>query len=76
MNLTLESIRADIAAMMHEPPDAIGNDDNLIDLGLDSIRAMALVQRWNAAGAHIELAEFAEKPELGHLWKLITRGKP
>lgn len=76
MNLTIESMRADIAAMMHEPPDAIGDDDNLIDIGLDSIRAMALLQRWITAGAHIEFAEFAEKPELGHWWKLILRGKP
>lgn len=76
MNLTLESMRADIAAMMHEPPSAVGDDDNLIDLGLDSIRAMALLQRWIAAGAQIEFAEFAEKPELGHWWKLISHGKP
>lgn len=76
MNVTLENMRADIATMIHEPPEAIGDDDNLIDLGLDSIRAMALLQRWIAAGAHIEFAEFAEKPELGHWWKLILRGKP
>jgi aryl carrier-like protein len=76
MNLTLESMRGDIAGIMNEEPESIGDDDNLIDLGLDSIRAMALLQRWIAAGAHIEFAEFAEKPELGHWWKLILRGEP
>lgn len=73
MALTLESMRADIAAMLHEPPEAVADDDNLIELGLDSIRAMALVQRWIAAGARVEFAEFAEKPELGYWWSLVSR---
>lgn len=70
--ITLESMRAEIAAMLHEPPDAVGDDDNLIDLGLDSIRAMALVQRWIQAGAKVEFSEFAETPELRAWWKLVS----
>jgi aryl carrier-like protein len=70
--ITLESMRADIAAMLHEPPEAVADDDNLIDLGLDSVRAMALVQRWIQAGAKVEFSEFAETPELGAWWKLVS----
>lgn len=73
MALTLESMRADIAAMLNEPAEAVADDDNLIDLGLDSIRAMALVQRWIAAGARVEFDEFAEKPELGYWWELVSQ---
>lgn len=70
--ITLETMRADIAGMLHEEPEAIADDDNLIDLGLDSIRAMALVQRWIQAGARVEFSEFAEKPELAAWWELVS----
>lgn len=71
--LTLERMRADIARILHEDPAAIGDADNLMDLGLDSIRAMALAARWREAGARIEFAELAERPELGHWWTVISR---
>jgi len=71
--LSLERLRADVAAILHEDPTEILDDDNLIDLGLDSIRAMALVTRWREAGADIEFAELAERAELAHWWRLIER---
>ena len=58
-SLTLDTMRADIARILHEDPSEIGDDDSLIDLGLDSIRAMALVTRWRDAGAAIEFSELA-----------------
>ncbi|MCK9509963.1 MAG: phosphopantetheine-binding protein [Pigmentiphaga sp.] len=71
--LSLERLRADVAAILHEDPAEILDDDNLIDLGLDSIRAMALVTRWREAGADVEFAELAERAELAHWWRLIQR---
>ncbi|MHB1328539.1 MAG: phosphopantetheine-binding protein [Gemmatimonadales bacterium] len=71
--LTLEALRADVAAVLFESPDEIGDEDNLVDHGLDSIRIMALVQRWNDAGARIDFASLAERPELTHWWHLISR---
>ncbi|WP_235031364.1 phosphopantetheine-binding protein, partial [Geminicoccus flavidas] len=38
-------MRREIAALLHDDPEEIGTDDSLIDLGLDSMRAMALVRR-------------------------------
>lgn len=55
--LTLERMRQDIAAMLHEDPQDILDDDNLIDLGLDSMRVMTLATRWREAGAPIEFSE-------------------
>ena len=72
MKLTLEQMRADIAEMLDESPSSVGDSDNLIDLGLDSIRAMALATRWRKAGADVQFAELAEKPELGYWWTLIS----
>lgn len=72
--LSLEALRADIARLLHEDPSEIGDDDSLIDLGLDSIRAMTLVTRWREAGADLTFAEAAENPTLGH-WSALIRQK-
>lgn len=72
--LTPERMRADVAEILGEPPGSLRDDDNLIDLGLDSVRTMALVQRWRAAGARIELAEFIEAPSLRGWWAIVARG--
>ncbi|MEQ4618182.1 MAG: phosphopantetheine-binding protein [Corticimicrobacter sp.] len=69
--LTLESMRADLARALHEDPSALADDDNLIDFGLDSVRAMTLITRWRQAGAQLEFAECAARPELGHWWELV-----
>jgi bifunctional isochorismate lyase/aryl carrier protein len=71
--LTLDTMRADIARILHEDPSEIGDDDSLIDLGLDSIRAMALVTRWRDAGAAIEFSELAENARLSHWWAVVER---
>ncbi len=72
-SLTIDRMREDIARMLHEDPSEIGDDDSLIDLGLDSIRAMALVTRWREAGAAIEFGELAEDPRLSHWWTVVQR---
>ena len=47
MAITLEQMRADIAAMIHEEPEETGLDDNLMDLGLDAMRVMNLLVEWS-----------------------------
>lgn len=70
--LTLESIRADIAAVLHEDPSTIGDDDNLMDLGLDSMRAMNLVSRWSEqTGLPLQFAELAEHVTVAGWWTVI-----
>ncbi len=68
MPLTYDSMRADIARMLHEEPEAIGPDDNLLDLGLDSMRAMALVLAWSEAGTELDFTMLAERPTLAGWW--------
>ncbi len=70
--LTLERLRADIAEVLHEAPDDIGLDDNLIDLGLDSMRAMALVVRWSETGIEYQFSEFAAQPTLADWWQVVS----
>lgn len=73
MNMTLDIVRAEIAEMIGEPADYVTDDDSLIDLGLDSMRAMMLVQRWSERGVELSFAELAEQPTLAAWWALIAR---
>lgn len=71
--ITQERMRADIAAMLHEDPSEIGDEDSLMDLGLDSMRAMNLVLAWSEGGLELEFSEFAENPTLAGWWALVSR---
>ncbi|MFH8786572.1 phosphopantetheine-binding protein [Streptomyces roseoverticillatus] len=59
-SLSLDSVRLDVAAVLGEEPADVSVDENLQDLGLDSIRVMTLVERWRAAGNRVEFAELIE----------------
>jgi bifunctional isochorismate lyase/aryl carrier protein len=72
--LTLETMRADVAELLEEDPSQIGDDDNLVDFGLDSMRLMALATRWRSAGANVRFADLAERPQLTHWFMLVERG--
>lgn len=71
--MTRERMRADLARLLRMAPDEIEDDDNLIDLGLDSMRAMALLTRWSEQGLELDLAAVAEKVTLGAWWALAER---
>lgn len=69
-DLTLERMRADIAAVLHETPDAIGDDDNLMDLGVDSLRALNLSLLWSET-VPLEFSELAEHVTLASWWSVV-----
>jgi len=69
--ITLESMRADIARILHEDPSDIADDDNLMDHGLDSMRTMTLASQWRAEGAGIEFSEMAFNATLQYWWSLV-----
>ncbi|MGW2282350.1 phosphopantetheine-binding protein [Streptomyces sp. NPDC001770] len=63
MSLTLELIRADIADSLGEDPEDIPVDENLVDYGLDSVRIMALLERWRREhDVEAAFADLAEQP--------------
>ena len=49
--LDLERMRADVARVLDCAPAEIGDDDNLIDLDLDSMRMLGLVLAWGNTGS-------------------------
>lgn len=73
MTLTIDRMRADIAALIHMDADEIGNDDNLADLGLDSMRLMNLVLQWEQAGLKADFGVFAEYYTLGEWWAEVQK---
>jgi len=68
MTVTLDSMRADIARAIGDDPEAVGMDDNLMDLGLDSMRAMTLVVGWSETGLDLDFSALAETPTLRGWW--------
>jgi len=71
MTLTLEQMQADIAAMLHEEPEEIGLHDNLMDLGLDSMRVMTLVERWSKTGVALDFTDIAQHLTLADWWEVV-----
>jgi len=71
--ITFDSMRRDIARILHEEPQDIPADENLVDFGLDSIRAMALAARWRDAGVLVEFSDMAAEPTLNHWWYLVRQ---
>ncbi|PJJ97217.1 phosphopantetheine-binding protein [Lysobacteraceae bacterium NML91-0213] len=71
--LTLERMRADVADLLGEAPEDIGDDDNLIDLGLDSMRVLGLVMRWGETGIALEFPHLAEHVTLAGWWATVQQ---
>lgn len=71
--LTLEKMRQDVAEILHEDVAEIRDDDNLMDWGLDSIRAMMLFTRWREKAVYLNFAEMTQCPELNAWWTLVQK---
>lgn len=69
--VTLERLRADVAAMLEQDASTIGDEDNLMDLGLDSMRTMNLVMQWEDQGLPIGFPDLAETMTLAGLWTIM-----
>lgn len=69
--LSKEGLRAALAGSLDETP---GDDDNLLDFGLDSIAVMQLVGAWKAAGIDVSFVELSKRPTINGWWDLL-RGK-
>jgi len=70
--LTLDRMRTDIANVLGESPSDIGDDDNLMDLGLDSMRMLGLVMAWGKTGLPLEFSHLAEYTTLAGWWNVVN----
>jgi yersiniabactin nonribosomal peptide synthetase len=70
--LDLEQMRGAIAAMLGERPAAVGDHDDLLRLGMDSIQVIRLASQWRRAGAEVSYAELIEYRTLAEWWDLVA----
>jgi bifunctional isochorismate lyase/aryl carrier protein len=68
---SIERLRKAVAELIDEQPSNIPNDENLVYLGLDSIRLMTLIEQWRRDGIDISFVDLAEDPTLEGVWKVI-----
>ena len=69
--LTLARMRADVAEMLGEAPEDISTEENLMDLGLDSMRVLGLVLAWGNTGLPLEFSQLAEHTTLRQWWNVV-----
>ncbi|MFT3690098.1 phosphopantetheine-binding protein [Paenirhodobacter sp.] len=73
--ITFEQMRADVAAALDIAPEALGPEDNLYDLGLDSMRLMGLVMEWQEKGAELDFGLLMESQTIGAWWDAVEAGR-
>ncbi|MGB3438563.1 MAG: phosphopantetheine-binding protein [Actinophytocola sp.] len=71
-----DPLRDQIAEILDLPADSIGDQDNLMDHGFDSIRMMAMVEELRATGTEVNFMELAEDPTLANWRRLLTPHRP
>lgn len=74
--ISKDRLRTDIAEALRMDSGEIADDDNLFDLGLDSMRVMDLLMRWEADGLRTDFSRFFEVATVADWWQVIEDGWP
>ncbi|MBU2963592.1 acyl carrier protein [Citreicella sp. C3M06] len=70
MTLTLEKMRADVAAALDLPVEEVPSDEHLGDLGLDSIALMRLLMGWEELQPTLPSEKLYECETLAAFWDI------
>ncbi|MEU4048228.1 phosphopantetheine-binding protein [Streptomyces olivaceus] len=70
--ITLDGFRADLAECLFLDPGEVDLEGSPLDSGLDSLRIVTLLERWQAAGADISFVDLAERTSFAQWWQLLT----
>lgn len=60
---SIDALRQQILLLLDEDSEDMGNDENLIDYGLDSVRIMELATRWRKIRSDIDFIALARNPD-------------
>ena len=69
---SLDALREALARAVDLPSEDVTADDNPLHMGLDSIRLMALLERWTRDGATLGFVDLAERATIGEWWDLMA----
>lgn len=73
--ISIDALRQQIIPLLDEDSEDLGNDENLIDYGLDSVRIMELATRWRKIREDIDFIALAKSPTIDSWWALLSQGK-
>ncbi|MGR4869115.1 isochorismatase family protein [Variovorax sp. LARHSF232] len=68
---SLAALIGEITRSLQLAPGELAADDRLMDWGLDSIRLMAFVEAWRAAGRDLSFVQLAEAPSAAAWWSVL-----
>lgn len=68
-----ERVRRAVAECLGKDPADVGEDDNLMEHGLDSLRMMRLTSLWQGQGVEIPFDALAEAPTVTAWSALLSR---
>lgn len=69
--LSLSVLQSDVAKTLGVSCEDIDVNENLMFMGLDSMRAMILVEKWNKQGANVSFSQLIEAVSLQEWWQTI-----
>ncbi|BEN80887.1 MULTISPECIES: isochorismatase family protein [unclassified Serratia (in: enterobacteria)] len=72
---SIDALRLQILPLLDEDSEDMGNDENLIDYGLDSVRIMELATRWRKIRSDIDFIALARNPTIDSWWALLSEEK-
>lgn len=71
--LSREWLTQELLLCIDEDAEGLTADDNLIDYGLDSVRVMGLIAKWEKHGIKVQFEELARAPSINGWWALIQQ---
>ncbi|MDE5235378.1 isochorismatase [Serratia marcescens] len=72
---SIDALRQQILPLLDEDSEDMGNDENLIDYGLDSVRIMELATRWRKIRGDIDFIALARNPTIDSWLALLSEEK-
>nr|WP_113866928.1 isochorismatase family protein [Brenneria salicis]NMN92969.1 bifunctional isochorismate lyase/aryl carrier protein [Brenneria salicis ATCC 15712 = DSM 30166]RBP61942.1 bifunctional isochorismate lyase/aryl carrier protein [Brenneria salicis ATCC 15712 = DSM 30166]RLM31253.1 isochorismatase [Brenneria salicis ATCC 15712 = DSM 30166] len=65
-------LRAELLPFLDEDAGEVGDDENLLDYGLDSVRIMSLAARWRQQGHDVDFVTLVKAPTINHWLSLLS----
>ncbi|MEU6853509.1 phosphopantetheine-binding protein [Actinacidiphila alni] len=74
-NLDPDGLRRTVAEVLGIDPDRLGEDDNLVAAGVDSVKVMTISAHLRRHRVRVSFARMIEEPTLLAWWRLVEEGR-